>query len=771
MSVAEGRGFWINSVKAGGPADLAGVKKGELIVTIDRKRPGSLGWLRKMLLGAKGTRVDVGILRPGSTALTTVTITRGGGNMAAAPVLSVGMGFKQAPAGGFLVTNVQPGGPAERAGVRSGDLIVSYNGEAVVGAAGGRGLTESLADNAEPIVRFGIRRGDSSALISAVVVRTPLNVTASVVTSPKVLNGAAAPTPAAARPAPAAPSPAKPAPAPSPAKKAGGSYSGAGFPAGGHPSAGALSSYDSDRSDNYTSSAGSYSGGRASFLSDSSRDDPYSSDDSHSVTAPSPHTYVDRSGWADAPDSDQESAHPSPLHHRPVARKQLAERLAAERSAERERGGERAGEARGVEAGAHWREIKEAHADVVRMVHEVDERLRQARELGGAGGGAARRQLSEEGERAGPVLARVEEALEQLGADGAALRTLLAAAARDEAERAEAERARLAAERERGRVAEELRKGLATLRDEQDGMLEGLEELRAGVKQTLEDMRREGQRRDELVHAELNKVRVQVLEALAAQRDASPVVFSNSTPTTKISGGDLARNGRADSLSDYIPYAVRRASPPGSAGKAPETPRGRDDAYTRANLERMPDDGAKGPASPLIPRLRLKHCITDDAVPPSLRCQTLVVGKRLFLFPKGRDGMFDLQFAMVMDLVSLRVLALRVMGSLPLRCRCEFFVVGESVCIFPTDAQGRADLRQAFILTAAEEDRVYSQGCYVELDVPDTAQCHFLAVGRSCLVLVHDGDGCCPHRAPPCPSLQLPAPSSSGPAAAAGCPR
>ena len=64
---------------------------------------------------------------------------------------------------------------------------------------------------------------------------------------------------------------------------------------------------------------------------------------------------------------------------------------------------------------------------------------------------------------------------------------------------------------------------------------------------------------------------------------------------------------------------------------------------------------------------------------------------------------------MVMDLVSLRVWALRVMGSLPLRCRCELFVVGESVCIFPTDASGRADLKQAFILTAAEEDRVYSQ--------------------------------------------------------------
>jgi hypothetical protein len=49
----------------------------------------------------------------------------------------------------------------------------------------------------------------------------------------------------------------------------------------------------------------------------------------------------------------------------------------------------------------------------------------------------------------------------------------------------------------------------------------------------------------------------------------------------------------------------------------------------------------------LLARLTLKRCISDDAVPASLRCATIVVGKRLFLFPKGRDGMCDLQFAMV----------------------------------------------------------------------------------------------------------------------------
>ena len=131
--------------------------------------------------------------------------------------------------------------------------------------------------------------------------------------------------------------------------------------------------------------------------------------------------------------------------------------------------------------------------------------------------------------------------------------------------------------------------------------------------------------------------------------------------------------------------------------------------------ETMPHDlvapARSSPGAPagLGARLQLKRCISDDAVPASLRCAAIVVGNRLFLFPKGRDGMCDLQFAMVMDVDSLRLWALRVMGSLPLRCRCAFVVVKDSICVFPCDASGRLDLRQTFVLTSADEDRVYSQ--------------------------------------------------------------
>ena len=53
VSVAEGKGFWINSVKTSGPAEAAGVRKGDLLISIDGRRPSSLGMLRSLLLGPK----------------------------------------------------------------------------------------------------------------------------------------------------------------------------------------------------------------------------------------------------------------------------------------------------------------------------------------------------------------------------------------------------------------------------------------------------------------------------------------------------------------------------------------------------------------------------------------------------------------------------------------------------------------------------------------------------------------------------------------------
>jgi serine protease DegQ len=57
---------------------------------------------------------------------------------------------------GLAVTGIEPGSPAERAGVRQGDLIVSVDGQAVNSVAD---LRSALAKD-KSNVRLRVRRGD-----------------------------------------------------------------------------------------------------------------------------------------------------------------------------------------------------------------------------------------------------------------------------------------------------------------------------------------------------------------------------------------------------------------------------------------------------------------------------------------------------------------------------------------------------------------------------------------------------------------------------------
>ena len=142
ITVAEGRGFWVNSVKSGGPAEVAGVRKGDLLTTIDGRRPSTLKMLRSMLLGPRGTTVDIGLQRkehqdPMNAAggvhwkPMVTRVVRGSGGISQGPVLGIGMGFKVSAGGGFVVSHVKAGGPAERAGVMADDVICTFNGEAL----------------------------------------------------------------------------------------------------------------------------------------------------------------------------------------------------------------------------------------------------------------------------------------------------------------------------------------------------------------------------------------------------------------------------------------------------------------------------------------------------------------------------------------------------------------------------------------------------------------------------------------------------------------
>ena len=289
ISTADGKGYWVNSVKSDGPADVAGVLSGDLLVSIDGRRPTSLGMLRALLLGPKGTAVDIelhrkergdagrtspaGLPPPPVWVKVVVRVTRGAsGSGGEGPVMGIGMGFKVSGGGGFVVSNVHQGGPADRAGVQAGDVLCTYNGESLANKPGSF-LTDALSSSDEAIVRFGMRRDGKAALLSVVIVRTPLSVSSapsapSVPTSFKPAAGARAGSYSSS----------------SVALPCGGVVEGGGYSSGG-------SAYDSDKSDRYDSDH-SYrsrtSGSRTATSSGGPSDGEYSTDDDASSGRGSP---------------------------------------------------------------------------------------------------------------------------------------------------------------------------------------------------------------------------------------------------------------------------------------------------------------------------------------------------------------------------------------------------------------------------------------------------------------------------------------------------
>jgi len=193
------------------------------------------------------------------------------------------------------------------------------------------------------------------------------------------------------------------------------------------------------------------------------------------------------------------------------------------------------------------------------------------------------------------------------------------------------------AEKDRRRVEEELSvrissfdRDLNRIAQEHDGMLEGFDEMKRLVKDSIERMEEHLKTNENEMYLELNKVRSQVFEAISRKEESRAVVISTNSSTTVIEGKDglISIHSPRTSSDDEHGTGKRRN---------PVSPRKGRDADKRKN-ETMPFDGHRNPPSPLVPRLRLRRCLIDDAVPSSLRCATVVVGRRLFLFPQGQDG-------------------------------------------------------------------------------------------------------------------------------------
>jgi len=181
----------VMGVKPGGPAEKAGVRAGDQLLTIDGKDAGGFRDPTEPIKGVAGTDVKLSLARDGKRV--EVTVTReameippnrigevrdnpnpggaGGGPGAGGPAPAGGGGggntagiaveLHVLPDGSVIIKGVAPNGPAARAGVRPGDMIVAIDNQQLRGV---QDLAARLPGTAGSAVRLTVVRGGNERL-------------------------------------------------------------------------------------------------------------------------------------------------------------------------------------------------------------------------------------------------------------------------------------------------------------------------------------------------------------------------------------------------------------------------------------------------------------------------------------------------------------------------------------------------------------------------------------------------------------------------------
>jgi serine protease Do len=133
---------------SGGPAEKAGIRKGDVIVNLDGATIENANELRNRIAGARvGKRVDVVLLRRGErvTVQPVVEAYKPSERMAALELVNrMGLEVKEISIlearkrklnsrEGVLISKVDPQGPAARAGLEAGDILYQINQQAIRG--------------------------------------------------------------------------------------------------------------------------------------------------------------------------------------------------------------------------------------------------------------------------------------------------------------------------------------------------------------------------------------------------------------------------------------------------------------------------------------------------------------------------------------------------------------------------------------------------------------------------------------------------------------
>ena len=171
------RGALVNSVQTGGPADEAGVERGDVIVTFNGTPVNDGNSLRNHVARLKpGSTAELVVIRGGKERTLTARLeeltARGKDSQPAHTRMNGGLGLSVEPLTaesaqrrnlavkeGLLVTGVDPSGAAAEAGLKEGDVIQEVAGVAITNVAALKQQMQEAGDR--PVLALVHRDGSS----------------------------------------------------------------------------------------------------------------------------------------------------------------------------------------------------------------------------------------------------------------------------------------------------------------------------------------------------------------------------------------------------------------------------------------------------------------------------------------------------------------------------------------------------------------------------------------------------------------------------------
>ena len=162
------RGALVSSVEPGGPADKAGLKPGDVLLAVNGKAVDRSAELPPLVAAVKpGSKANFEVWRDGAKRTVAVTVgelkpeqvaSAKPASQAGEDTGKLGLALREAE-GGLVVEKAS--GPAARAGIQRGDIVVAVNGKRVKSAEELR----SAAAKAKGTLALLVKRGDQSIFV------------------------------------------------------------------------------------------------------------------------------------------------------------------------------------------------------------------------------------------------------------------------------------------------------------------------------------------------------------------------------------------------------------------------------------------------------------------------------------------------------------------------------------------------------------------------------------------------------------------------------